>query len=147
MRACVVLLAAALGACARSLPRPAYAPQPPGALVEVTMPPPPGRVEEVPKAPNRSAVWVDGEWHWRRHKWAWQSGYWALAPLGARLSPWVFVRGSDGRFWMAPSVWRDAAGSELPTPPELAVARPGVAEVVNAAGAAETTGMTGVGKP
>jgi hypothetical protein len=80
--------------CSSGLRHPPYAPQPPSALLEVTLPPPPGRVESVPAAPTRDAVWVDGEWRWRRHKWGVAT---RLLDGGtskdAKFSPWVFVRG------------------------------------------------------
>src|SRR5476649_2210822 len=91
----------AASACSSSLRHPPYAPQAQSALVEVTLPPPPGRVEAIPASPTPSAVWVDGEWRWRRQRWGWQPGYWAEPPKDAKFSPWAFVRGVDGRFWVA----------------------------------------------
>lgn len=131
--------------CSSGLRHPPYAPQPPSALLEVTLPPPPGRVESVPAAPTRDAVWVDGEWRWRRHKWGWQPGYWAVAPKDAKFSPWVFVRGLDGRFWSAPGTWRDSKGAQVPMPPTLGVAKVEAAEIVNAVGETENVASTEVG--
>jgi len=141
MRPYFALVVLAGAGCSRSLPRPAYAPQPSSALVEVTLPPPPGRVEVVPAPPSRGAVWIDGEWKWRHQKWAWQPGYWAMPPRDAKLSPWVFVRGADGRLWVAPGTWRDSKGAAVPGPPQLAVAHVDASEVVNATGATEDTGF------
>ncbi len=33
-------------------------------------------VERRGPAPYRTAVWVPGEWVWRRHHWVWVRGYW-----------------------------------------------------------------------
>jgi len=63
-------------------------------------------------------------------------------PAGATLSPWVFVRGADGRLWYAPGTWRDAKGSSIAQPAPIATARVDLVEVVNASGATENTGIT-----
>jgi hypothetical protein len=127
-------------ACSGALPRPPFAAQPPTALVEVTVAPPPGRVEDVPTRPKRGAVWIDGEWTWRRHKWSWHTGYWADPPPGAKLSPWVFEVGVDGRLWYAQSAWRDANGAAVPAPAVLAAATVDQSEVVDATGDTQNTG-------
>jgi hypothetical protein len=147
MRRSFVLMAMLGLGCSSHLRHPSYAPQPAGALFEVMQAPPPGRVETVPAPPNRDAVWVDGEWRWRRHKWGWQPGYWAVAPHDAKFSPWVFVRGTDGRLWTATGAWRDSKGAPVPEPPKLAVAHVDAAEVVNAVGATESTASTEAAKP
>jgi hypothetical protein len=130
--------------CSSPIRHPPYAPQPASALFEVTLPPPPGRVESVPAAPTRDAVWVDGEWRWRRHKWGWQPGYWTVIPKDAKFSAWVFVRGTDGRFWSAPGAWRDSTGAQVPAPPELSAAKVDAAEIVNAVGETENVASTAV---
>src|ERR1700692_2553605 len=111
-----VALATLVLACSPTLTHPSYAPQPQDALVEVDVPPPPGRVEAVPPRPSRSAIWVDGEWVWRRRRWAWLPGRWLEAPAGAVFAPWAFVRGPDGRLWCAAGAWRDAKGSPVTAP-------------------------------
>ncbi|HEX3346131.1 MAG TPA: hypothetical protein VHS09_16220, partial [Polyangiaceae bacterium] len=85
------------------------------------------------------AVWVDGEWVWRRGRWAWLIGRWVAPPPGARFSAWVFVRGADGRLWLAPGRWLDAAGAPLDTK-VLAMATVEAGTVVDADGSSETTG-------
>jgi hypothetical protein len=119
---------------------PTYVPQPTAALVEVTMAPPPARVEMVPDLPSSTAVWVDGEWVWRRSRWAWLPGRWVEQPAGVALSPWVFVRAPDGSLWYAPGVWRDKTGAPIDSPRALAVASVESGAVVNAEGTTETTG-------
>src|SRR5580658_10579559 len=141
MRRSFVLIAGLGLGCSSGLRHPPYDPQPESALIEVTLPPPPGRVEVIPAAPTRDAVWIDGEWGWRGHKWGWQPGYWAVTPRDAKFSPWVFVRGADARLWTAPGTWRDSKGASVPGPPELSVAHVDAAEVVNATGAIEDTGF------
>jgi hypothetical protein len=129
-------------ACSHTLAHPPYAPQPQAALVQVSAPPPPGRVEAVPSRPSDSAVWIDGEWVWRRSRWAWLPGRWVDAPKGATFSPWVFVRGADGRLWYAAGTWRDGKGSPADAPRSLASASVSSADVVNAAGSTESTRPT-----
>jgi hypothetical protein len=110
--------------------------------VQVTAPPPPGRIEVVPRSPSAAGVWVDGEWVWRRGRWAWLPGRWVEASKGASFSPSAFVRGADGRLWYAPGLWRDANGSTLDAPRTLTSAVVGSNEVVNASGSTENTGPT-----
>jgi hypothetical protein len=126
-------------ACSHALARPAYVAQPSDALVEVTASPPPGHVEEIPASPAATAVWVDGEWTWRRLRWAWLPGRW-VEPGVLRFSPWVFERGADGRLWYAPGTWRDASGKVAPEPPALASAHVPSVEVIDATGASQVTG-------
>ncbi len=141
MRLAVVALATALaGACTPAMPRPPYTAQPSSALVEVTRPPPPARVEIVPTRPRQDAVWLDGEWLWRRGRWAWLSGRWVVAPAGAAFSVWSFVRGPDGRLWYAPGEWRDAHQTIVDPPAPLAMALVEGGAVVDADGRTETTG-------
>jgi YXWGXW repeat-containing protein len=129
-------------ACTRAALHPPYSAQPVDALVEVAAPPPPARVESVPQRPDPTAVWIDGEWTWRRQKWAWIAGRWVDPPFGSTFSPWTFVRSSDLRFWYAPGTWRDAKGATLTPPATLATAKVDGSEVVNARGQAPTVGAT-----
>jgi hypothetical protein len=110
--------------------------------VEVDQPPPPARVELLPERPDKTAVWVDGEWIWRRGLWAWMPGRWVAPPVDARYSPWEFVRGDSGRLWYAQGVWRDAQGNALPAQMPLGVASVEAGDVVTAEGTAATTGPT-----
>jgi hypothetical protein len=147
MRWFFAVAALSCACCAGRVREPPYLAQPATALVEVTQPPPPGRVEAVPPSPRGDAVWVDGEWKWRRHKWAWQPGYWAVPPAKTRFSPWAFVRGLDGRLWVAPGSWRDAKGAAIAQPQALAVARIDLADVVDATGTTQSTGLTQAATP
>jgi WXXGXW repeat (2 copies) len=124
------------------LPRPPYSAQPTSALVELRVPPPPARVEAVPALPKAGAVWIDGEWTLRRARWAWIPGRWVLPPEAETFSPWVVVRGKDGRLWQAPGTWRDAHGKAIDGPTPLAVAGVDSSQVVNANGETEPTGRT-----
>jgi hypothetical protein len=140
MRIAAIALGVLVAGCSASVRHPAYAPQPGSALMEVTAPPPPARVEMVPARPTADAVWVDGEWTWRRGRWAWTLGRWVIAPSGGAFSPWVFERGPDGRLWYAPGVWRDGKGAPLDPPVALASATAEASAVVNAEGTVEITG-------
>jgi hypothetical protein len=99
--------------------------QPTTALVETPFPPPPARAEFVPKQPAKGAVWIDGEWTWRGHRWGWVAGRWVIAPPGAAFSPWTTVRGSSGTLFFAQGVWRDAHGDVVAAPVPLALGTAG----------------------
>jgi hypothetical protein len=143
-RAVAVVLVGLVGpgglACSSSVRHPPYVAQPTTALQEVDAPPPPARVEILPAVPSSQAAWVDGEWMWRRGRWAWLPGRWVTLPEGRAFSPWVFVRGPDGRLWYAPGVWRDTSGAPVDPPDALAVASVETGVVVTAEGATEITG-------
>jgi hypothetical protein len=142
MRAAFVVSGAFAVACSGSLPHPTYTSQPSSALVEVSLPPPPARVEVVPPRPVARAVWIDGEWTFRRARWAWTPGRWVQAPADATFSPWVFVTAPDGALFYAKGVWRDAKGEALPDPVPLALATVDSVSVVNADGTTAITGPT-----
>jgi hypothetical protein len=131
-------VACAVG-CAGRFPSPPFSAQPTSALVELREPPPPARVELVPQRPKRLAVWIDGEWQWRRARWAWLPGRWVIPPEGATFSPWVVVRGVDGKLWLAGGTWRDAHGNAVDSPSSLALAVVDSGQVVNASGTIEPT--------
>lgn len=136
----VALVSGLVCGCARSLPHPRYMAQPSSALVEVSRPWPPARVEVIPARPREGAVWVDGEWIWRRGRWAWLAGRWVMAAAGTAFSPSVFVRGADGRLWYAPGEWRDEQHAAVDPPAPLAFAAVEAGVVVHADGRPEPTG-------
>jgi hypothetical protein len=142
MRLALAIGGSLLVACGGRFPRPPYSAQPTSALTELRLPQPPARVEAVPPRPKPTAVWIDGEWAWRRGRWAWLPGRWVEAPPGETFSPWVVVRGPDGRLWMAPGTWRDAKGNAIEGPRALAYGVVDSGQVVNAAGSIEPTGRT-----
>lgn len=139
---CVLLGAGVLGAvaCTPTLPQPPYVVQPVTAFVVVPYPPPPARVEGVPDAPSPAAVWIDGEWEFRRARWAWHPGRWVVAPPGASYSPWMIGRATDGTLSFAVGVWRMANGSPVPAPRALLSANAGSGSVADPDGDAENTG-------
>ncbi len=79
-------------------------------------------------------MWIDGEWTWRHKRWSWIRGRWVLPPKAAKFSPWVLVRGSDGTLYEAHGVWRDARGTPLDPPKELAAADVSDTAIVDAYG-------------
>jgi hypothetical protein len=131
-----------LVACAERFPRPPYSAQPTSALTPLTAPPPPARVEAVPARPKPTAVWIDGEWTWRRGRWSWLPGRWIDPPPGETFSPWVVVRGLDGKLWMAQGTWRDTKGNPVDEPTPLALGVVDSGQVVNASGEIQPTGRT-----
>ena len=127
----IAMVALGFWGCGLSrLPHPRWVSQPTSALVEVPYPPPPGRVEFVPKQPSDQAVWIDGEWTWNGRRWAWRVGRWVVPPVDpvtlslrqpAAFSPWVTVRSGDGTLYIAEGTWRDVRGGDLPEPTPLAL--------------------------
>lgn len=112
------LSVSALLACGSGrLPAPSYEGQPTSALTQVPYPPPPARAEEIPKPPESSAVWLDGEWTWQARRWAWKKGRWVVPPADAKFSPWTVTRDRNGTLWAASGVWRDGKGAEVEEPP------------------------------
>lgn len=135
--------AATLVACGGRFPHPPYSGQPTSALVELRLPVPPARVETIPPRPkDQDAVWIDGEWTLRRGRWSWLPGRWVKPPPGETYSPWVVVRGRDGRLWHAPGTWRDAHGAPADEPPAIAIAAVESQPIVSASGEIEVTGRT-----
>jgi hypothetical protein len=120
--------------CGGTLAQPAYVPQSASAFIAVPEQPPPGLVEAVPPRPNTSAVWIDGEWAWSRHRWMWKPGEWVVPPPNATYSRWVTTRMTDGAIYFAPGTWRDAQGQPIAAPPPLAVATVNAVGVVDADG-------------
>jgi hypothetical protein len=116
------------------LPSPAWAPQPTSALSEVPYPPPPARVEGVPKQPSDDAVWIDGEWTWQARRYSWRAGRWVVPPPNARFAPWTTVRDARGTLFLASGVWRDAHGAELSDPAPLAIGVPAIGPIITPEG-------------
>lgn len=138
--ACVLALGVKIAACGSGIPQPPAAAQPASALVEVDYPPPPARVEMVPKRPSNDAVWVNGEWLWQGRRWAWRPGMWVVSPKNAAYARRVVVRRGDGKLFYAPGSWRDAEGHEIPAPPEK-IAHPSSGAITNTEGETEPTGV------
>lgn len=103
-------------ACGSKAVSPTYTEQPTSALIMVPFPPPPARVEVVPKQPRDGAVWIDGEWVWQTRRWAWRKGRWVIPPAGAKFAPWTTVRDNTGNLYVATGVWRSADGNEVTEP-------------------------------
>jgi len=134
--------AAAIACSGASVPHPPYGRHTTAALVEVPYPPPPARVETIPKAPQDDAVWVDGEWVWQTRRWAWKPGRWVVAPRGLTFTPWTTVRDARGSLYAASGAWHDASGREVEEPTLLAAARSRPGTVVTPEGDAVPGGPT-----
>jgi hypothetical protein len=129
-------------ACSSSPPHPPYVAQPSSALTAIPLGPPPARVEVVPPSPRKGAVWIDGEWTYRRGRWAWVLGRWVVPAPGMAYSPWVLVRSADGDLLHAPGVWRDQGGHPMDPPAPVVFATAQAGPVVDAEGVTEATGRT-----
>ena len=137
----VILTLVLQPACDGSMPHPRYAAQRTASLSEVGYPPPPARVELIPKRPPGDPVWLDGEWSWTGSKWSWTLGRWVIPPRGATFSPWTTVRDERGVVYFAGGMWNDALGQRLPAPPSLASGRAKAGDVTSPEGATEKTGV------
>jgi hypothetical protein len=140
MRWCSASPFVPLLACVGTLPHPTYVEQPASALMEVGYPPPPARVEFIPKQPARNAVWIDGEWQWQGRRWSWRVGRWVVPPTDAEFAPWMMVRGADGTVYYATGTWRNHRHEEVAEPATLAMGRPSISDVPDPEGELEKTG-------
>jgi hypothetical protein len=131
--ALLLMVVLALG-CDNGLPQPQYVQQKTAALLLVGYPPPPARVEFIPRRPRGESVWLDGEWTWSGSKWAWTPGRWVIAPPGAAFAPWTTVRDDAGNVYFARGSWRDASGRLLPPPPALALGSSMAGDVTSSEG-------------
>ncbi len=130
-----------IAACASRLPHPSYVAQGTQSLEAVSFPPPPARVEIVPKRPDaKGAVWIDGEWVWQGLRWGWKPGRWVVPPPGVRFAPWTEVRGADGTVYYAHGAWLDARNGPAAEPDAIAMATTNLSDVVDPEGNLETTG-------
>jgi hypothetical protein len=103
----LLVAASALTACAQSLlptPRLGDHVKAKDVPVVVPYPPPPARVDIVPKEPPNS-VWVDGQWEWQARRWVWRPGAWEIAPPHACYAPPLTNRSSDGTLWWYEGRW------------------------------------------
>ena len=104
----------ALPACSPSVPEPATGSHPAAAFVEVAFPPPAARPEVIPPAPSNDAVWLDGEWRWRRDRWYWVLGRWVDRPEGAAYFARSALRyDAEGKLHHAAGTWRRDDGTAL----------------------------------
>lgn len=127
----------ACGSCGSPrTPAPPFTQHPTSALVEVPYPPPPARVEIMPKPPREDAVWIDGEWVWQGGRWAWRAGRWVVVPPGVAFAPWTTVRASNGTLYFAEGTFRDGHGVSVPEPPPLAAGKARGGTVVDPEGTA-----------
>src|SRR5262245_5579892 len=93
----------------------AYEPQP----VYYEAPPPPApRYEVRPPAPFFGAIWVDGWWDWRGHRWVWIGGRWQSPRSGYVYAPPRYDY-TGGRVTVIRPHWRGVSA-----PPIAPVGRP-----------------------
>lgn len=135
-------VAAAVACGSPRLPAPAFTGHPTNALVAVSYPPPPARVELIPEKPREGAVWIDGEWVWQSGRWSWLTGRWVIPPPGARYAPWTSVRDRLGGLYVAAGAWRDRSGAEVAPPPAIAAGRARPTSIVSPEGDEAPVGST-----
>jgi hypothetical protein len=98
-----------LTACGRQIPTPKLSSHENEPFVIVPSPPPPARVEFVPRLPKeerRGEVWVDGEWEWKGRRWIWRAGGWEVPEPGASYAPPATIRLADGTIAYFPGTWK-----------------------------------------
>jgi len=145
-----IALASLVGCGGSSLPGPEYAapaPVKPGEATEVPYPPPPARVEFIPKLPRSDAVWVDGEWTWTGRRWAWTYGRWVVPPALSTYAPWRTARTKDGALLFVPGTWYDAKGAPIAGPAPLATATARERDAVSSPAEAEKAAPSQVPAP
>jgi hypothetical protein len=137
-----IALACSVACGGSALPGPELATPAPlkhGEAIEVPFPPPPARVEFIPKKPRSGAVWIDGEWSWTGRRWAWTYGRWLVPPPDATFAQWRTARMSDGALLFAAGTWYDARGQEITEPVPLAIGAARQEDVVTPPGHTEKT--------
>src|SRR5262249_43032059 len=105
--------------------------------VQVTVAPPPVRVEARPIAPSPNHIWIGGHWGWRGGRHEWMGGHWVMPP-GAGYR-WVDARWANegGRWtffeghWAPPMVMQQPIVEE-PAQPEVIVDQAPPAPIVEA---------------
>jgi hypothetical protein len=76
--------------------------------IAVAEPPPQPVSEARPNAPDASAIWISGYWHWSGLQYAWIPGHWEIPRAGERwVAPHYVMR--DGVYYYVPGGWRAAA--------------------------------------
>ena len=113
------IVALSLGACKQSTPEPKLGPHRGDEVpIEVPYPPPPARVEIIPKPPGdlKGPVWIDGEWQWRSRRWVWQAGRWEVPLSGGYYAPAATVRLSDGTLVFFKGTWKTTSPPRPPSP-------------------------------
>lgn len=72
----------------------------PNGEIVVPEPPPTGRSDVVPPAPNAADVWMPGFWSYHNNHWAWVEGYWEAPPrAGATWVPGHWDHITGGWVW------------------------------------------------
>jgi hypothetical protein len=94
----ILLAAVALSAAIVSLPSTAKT------YVDITIAPPPPRVEVVP-APRVGYVWAPGYWRWNGHKHVWANGVWVRERHGWHWEPDAWVQAPNGRWHLSRGHW------------------------------------------
>lgn len=109
------------GVLVREPPRSAESPDPRSARC-VDYPPPAAKVDEIPPPPDTRAVWLDGEWSWRVHRWIWEPGAWKAAPPGSDYVRPRLERLPNGALVWWAGHWHGRGGDDAEAPPSAPVA-------------------------
>lgn len=110
---CTVVLALSLlsSGCGSAIASPKLGPHYREEPLIVPYPPPPARVETIPRMPRemkQKAVWIDGEWQWKGRRWIWQEGRWELPYPDGYFAPATTLRISDGTLYYYQGEWKKA---------------------------------------
>lgn len=114
MRAIGAALAFGLSACSHA---PATVTPVASDFQEVPYPPPPAVVEETTESLSGrpDCQWIDGHYEWRRRRWQWIAGDWALPVPGCTYVPVTVAWGAppNARLYYTPPRWYRADGKTL----------------------------------
>jgi hypothetical protein len=95
----------------------------------------------IPERPSETAVWIDGEWRWRRRRWFWVYGRWVEPPeQGARFARAALRFDQTGQLFFAPGAWRTSDGKTLSYPEARDRAATTTGDVVEETGVLEEVG-------
>jgi len=107
---CTAALAVAplLAGCGSAIASPKLGPHYQEEPLAVPYPPPPARVETIPRHPRemKNPVWLDGEWQWKGRRWVWQEGHWELPLAGGYYAPATTLRIADGTLYYYQGEWK-----------------------------------------
>jgi hypothetical protein len=86
-------------------PPPGYAEAPPSIITIKIGPPPPRRIEEIPRRPAGGYIWVEGDWIWNGNQYMWAPGRWEAPRPGWAWQP-PHWQPAGGEMQWRPGHWR-----------------------------------------
>lgn len=127
--ACAALLGAvSCGSSLRKVPLGPHAVTAAPPIV-VDSPPPPAKVETVPRDPGAPCRWLDGRWEWSEDTWVWSPGAWVVPREQCHFAMpearWVPAVSGRGLLFYFPGRWYRDSGDAACEQPRACGAAPG----------------------